>query len=110
MKKRIILLSALSLLGSLAMAQETPLWIRRNAISPDGQTLAFSYKGDIWTVPVSGGQARQLTSHRAHETDPLWSPDGKVLVFTSQREGSKDLYVTTPEGGVPKRLTTLPGT
>ena len=109
MKKRIILLSALSLLGSLAMAQETPLWIRRNAISPDGQTLAFSYKGDIWTVPVSGGQARQLTSHRAHETDPLWSPDGKALVFTSQREGSKDLYVTTPEGGVPKRLTTLPG-
>ena len=47
-------------------AQETPSWIRRNAISPDGQTLAFSYKGDIWTVPVTGGEARQLTSNKAY--------------------------------------------
>ena len=110
MRKSLTLLVALTWLGTLAFAQETPLWIRRNAISPDGQTIAFSYKGDIWTVPVNGGQARQLTSHRAHETDPVWSPDGKAIVFTSQREGSKDLYATSPEGGVPRRLTTLPGT
>ena len=109
MKKTLLALSFLLLAGLLASAQETPLWIRRNAISPDGQTIAFSYKGDLFVVPVTGGQARQLTSNRAYESDPLWSRDGKQIIFTSQREGSKDLYVTTPEGGVPVRLTTMPG-
>ncbi|MBQ1912309.1 MAG: PD40 domain-containing protein [Bacteroidales bacterium] len=109
MRKTLTVLTLLVLGATLAQAQETPLWIRRNAISPDGQTIVFSYKGDLFLVPVAGGQARQLTSNRAHETDPVWSPDGKKIVFTSQREGSKDLYVTTPEGGVPTRLTSTPG-
>ena len=92
-----------------AHAQETPGWIRKNAVSPDGKTLAFSYKGDIWTVPVSGGTARQITSHRAYESDPLWTPDGRSIVFSSYREGGKDLYITAAEGGQPRRLTDTPG-
>lgn len=107
--KRILLPIAVCLSTLAASAQETPSWIRRSAISPDGKTLAFSYKGDIFTVPVSGGQAKQLTSNRAYESDPMWSPDGSRIVFSSWREGSKDIYSTTPEGGVPKRITTLPG-
>ena len=101
----LIALTATTALG----AQETPTWIRRNAISPDGRTLAFSYKGDIWTVPVNGGEARQLTSNRAYESDPLWSRDGRTLVFTSWREDSRDLYAIPAEGGVLTRLTDLPG-
>ena len=53
-------------LTALASAQENPTWIRRNAISPDGSTIAFSYKGDIYTVPVRGGQAHQVTTNAAY--------------------------------------------
>ncbi len=89
--------------------QETASWLRKSAISPDGKTVAFSYKGDIFTVPVTGGQAVQLTSHRAYESDPVWTPDGSRIVFTSYREDSRDVYVIPKEGGYPKRLTDLPG-
>jgi Tol biopolymer transport system component len=104
-----ILPAAAALLVSLTLTAETPSWIRKNAISPDGKTLAFSYKGDIYTVPVTGGEARQLTSNPAYESDPVWTRDSRQIVFTSTREESKDLYVTSVEGGVPRRLTTLPG-
>lgn len=108
--KKFVLISFFCLaLTTAAQAQETPTWIRKNAISPDGKTLAFSYKGDIFTVPTAGGKARQITSNRAYESDPLWAADGKQIVFTSWREGSKDLYINSIEGGVPTRLTTLPG-
>ena len=107
--RSLLLTLAASLLFLGTQAQEVPSWIRKNAISPDGKTLAFSYKGDIFTVPAKGGEARQLTSHRAYESDPIWTADGSGLVFTSWREGSKDLYYSPREGGLPKRLTTLPG-
>ena len=107
--RKALLLLALTATTALS-AQETPSWIRRNAISPDGKTLAFSYKGDIWTVPVDGGEARQLTSNKAYESDPMWSPDGQTLVFTSWREDSKDIYCMPAAGGALKRLTDLPGT
>lgn len=51
--------------------------MRYPAISPDGATIAFSYRGDIYTVPVTGGKATQLTTHPAHDTQPVWSPDSK---------------------------------
>ncbi|MCR5351560.1 MAG: PDZ domain-containing protein, partial [Bacteroidales bacterium] len=100
------------LLGSLCgglHAQETPLWLRQNAISPDGKQLAFSYKGDIWLVSTDGGRARQLTTNPAYDADPVWSPDGRQIVFSSYREGSKDIWRTNPDGGKPVRLTHYPG-
>lgn len=87
-------------------AQQNPLWMRYSAISPDGQTIAFSYKGDIFSVPVSGGTARQLTSNAAYDSYPVWSPDGSKIAFGSTREGSFDIYVMDREGGAPSRLTT----
>ncbi|HCO67400.1 MAG TPA: peptidase S41 [Dysgonomonas sp.] len=87
-------------------AQETPLWMRYPAISPDGGYIAFSYKGDIYKVPSNGGRAIQLTTHSAHDTRPVWSPDGKYIAFGSNREGSFDVYLMSSEGGVPARLTT----
>ena len=60
MRKSIISL-ALFAAGSLGMAA-APLWLRNVAISPDGTTIAFTYKGNIFTVPAKGGDARQLTS------------------------------------------------
>lgn len=87
-------------------AQEAPLWMRYNSISPDGKTIAFCYKGDIYTVPVSGGRAFQVTSNPAYDTRPVWSPDSKSIAFSSNREGSFDVYIVSKEGGIPQRLTT----
>ena len=92
-----------------ASAQNAPLWLRHSAISPDGQTIAFSYKGDIFTVAVQGGEARQLTTNAAYDAYPVWSPDGSQLAFASAREGSLDVYVMSREGGEPRRLTTHSG-
>jgi tricorn protease len=86
-----------------------PLWLRHCAISPDGSTIAFAYMGDIYTVPVGGGTARQLTSYNGYDNYPVWSPDGSQLAFASDRDGSLDVYLVAATGGIPKRLTTNSG-
>ena len=90
-------------------AQDNPLWLRKSAISPDGSTIAFAYQGDIFTVPSAGGLATQITANAAYDSDPLWTPDGKQIVFSSVRELSKDIWIVPAEGGPAKRLTTYPG-
>ncbi|MFW5506361.1 MAG: S41 family peptidase, partial [Segatella copri] len=108
MKK--LILSAALLAASLAShAQQGPLWMRYPAISPDGSTIAFAYKGDLYCVPANGGEARQLTTNAAYDSQPIWSPDGKKIAFTSNREGSLDVYVISTKGGAPTRLTTNSG-
>ncbi len=92
-----------------AMAQDNPLWMRFCAISPDAGTIAFSYKGDLFTVASTGGVARQLTSNAAYDAYPVWSPDGQRIAFASAREGSLDVYIIDKDGGTPKRLTTDSG-
>ncbi len=97
---------ALCLTAAGASASDSPLWLRNSAISPDGKTVAFTYKGDIYSVPTSGGVARQLTTNPAYDTTPVWSPDGKKIAFSSRREGSMDIFVMDAQGGPAKRLTT----
>ena len=104
-----ILAAAILSAASAMTAQETPKWLRKNAISPDGSKVAFCYKGDIFTVGVNGGRALQITTNQAYDSDPLWTPDGKRIVFSSYRAGSKDIFITSAEGGAPKRLTDYPG-
>jgi len=105
MKKNLVLASAL-LVAGVSLADNNPLWMRYPAIAPDGKTIAFTYKGDIFTVPVSGGRATQLTTNAAHDTRPVWSPDGNRIAFASDREGSFDVFVMSSDGGTPVRLTT----
>lgn len=90
-------------------ADNKALWLRKNCISPDGTKIAFSYQGDIFVVNSAGGEARQITSNAAYDSDPLWTKDGKSIVFSSYREQSKDIYITDADGGVPVRLTDYPG-
>ena len=104
MKKLLILTSALLLTGS-AFAENDPLWMRYPAISPNGEMIAFTYKGDIYTVPTTGGKATQLTTHPAHDTRPVWSPDGKQIAFASDRNGNFDVFIMNKEGGAPTQLT-----
>ena len=92
--------------SSLDVAPEgAPLWLRDVKISPNGDLIAFTYKGDIWTVPVSGGEARQLTVRDSYESSPVWSPDGKKIAFASDRNGNNDIYVMDSRGGNLRRLT-----
>ena len=86
---------------------EAPLWLRNPDISPDGKTVAFTYKGDIYTVPVAGGLARQLTTSPYYDTNPKWSPDGRNIAFQSGRnDDNNDIYVMPASGGTPRRVTT----
>jgi len=84
---------------------QSALWTRYPAISPDGNTIAFSYKGDIYTVPAGGGTATPLTIHEAYDYMPVWSPDGRSIAFASDRNGNFDIYLISAYGGSAKRLT-----
>lgn len=110
--KRFLLTAALTAAGLGAMSgapDQSPLWLRNTALSPDGQTIAFTFRGDIYTVPFTGGEARRITTDNAYDTRPVWSPDGKEIVFSSDRMGSQDLYIVDAAGGQPRRLTTHSG-
>lgn len=109
LRRTLILAAAVMATATAMTAQETPKWLRKSAISPDGTKVAFCYKGDIFTVDVNGGRALQITTNQAYDSDPLWTPDGKRIVFSSYRAGSKDIFITSAEGGVPRRLTDYPG-
>ena len=106
---KLILATLLSAYGLAVQAQDNPLWMRHPAISPDGKTIAFSYQGDIFTVPSNGGTAKQITSNAAFDSYPVWSPDGSHIAFASNREGSIDVWVMDANGGIPKRVTTNSG-
>lgn len=99
----------LSILFASAIAASanatTPLWMRYSTISPNGEEIAFSYKGDIYKVNSEGGQAIRLTSQNSHETMPIWSPDGKSIAFASDRFGNYDIFIMPATGGTAKRLT-----
>ena len=82
-----------------------PLWIRYPAISPDGQSIAYAYGGQIWLVGAQGGEATPLTSGDFYSTRPVWSPDGKSIAFACKRNGNFDLFLTAVAGGAPRRLT-----
>ena len=105
-----MMLVASAAIATTTNAQNSPLWMRHCALSPDGTTIAFTYKGDIYTVPSTGGKATPLTAHAAHDTQPVWSPDSKQIAFASARQGSMDIYIVNKEGGEPRRLTTHSGT
>ena len=107
--KRFLLGAAVYITAMAAQAEEAPLWMRHCVISPDGWQIAFTYKGDIYTVDTGGGKARQITSSRGYDTHPVWSPDGKSIAFASDREGSMDVFIVGRDGGVPRRLTSHSG-
>jgi len=102
-------LIAVTLLSFIAAAQEDSgeeIYLASDpALSPDGKVLAFSWRGDIWSVSTMGGTARQLTRHTARDGQPCFSPDGARIAFISDRHGSSQVYVMPAEGGVPERLT-----
>lgn len=90
------------------LAQNAPRVARPSfaepSLSPQGE-IAFASGGDLWGVPIAGGEARLLVAHPATESRPLWSPDGKRLAFVSNRTGNGDVYVVDLTTGRLTRIT-----
>lgn len=85
-----------------AQFTETRL-LRFPAVS--AKSIVFSYAGDLYSVPRSGGVARKITSDAGYEMFPRFSPDGNTLAFTGQYDGNTEIYTMPAEGGIPLRLT-----
>lgn len=102
--RKILFLTAAFLQALPAFAEAIRL-AQDPALSPDGKTLAFAWRGDLWSVPIAGGAARRLTLHPGLDSAPAFSPDGKQLAFVSTRERSRQAYVVPVEGGEPRQLT-----
>ena len=101
-----VLSAAFAALPGPGFAQSKALiGARHPAASPDGKQIAFSYMGDIWLVSSEGGRAFRLTDHIAYDREPVWSPDGQWLAFTSNRSGNNDVFLIRSSGGSPKQLT-----
>jgi tricorn protease len=73
-----------------------------------GDRVVFSYGGDLWGAPVSGGTAYRLTSHPGLELFARFSPDGRTIAFTGQYAGDEQVYVMPASGGEPRQLTFYP--
>ncbi|PIP13884.1 MAG: hypothetical protein COT45_01045 [bacterium (Candidatus Stahlbacteria) CG08_land_8_20_14_0_20_40_26] len=81
---------------------------RTPALSPDGERIAFSYEGDIWVVPDSGGRAVRFTS-KGYNCRPMWSPDGKYIAFNCDRNKNFDVYAISLDNGFLKQVTYYTG-
>jgi len=80
-------------------------WISLD-VSPDGQSIVFDLLGDIYTMPMAGGKATRLTIGMAFDAQPRWSPDGKKIVFISDRSGGENVWIMNPDGKDTTALTT----
>jgi Tol biopolymer transport system component len=73
-------------------------------VSPDGKTLLFDLLGDLYTMPIGGGEAKPITTGLAFDGEAKFSPDGKMIAFTSDRDGADNLWVANADGSGAKQL------
>src|SRR5688572_19088488 len=81
----------------VAFTTDKASWVSLD-VSPDGRTLIFDLLGDLYTLPMSGGKATRLTSGMAYDAQPRFSPDGKKVVFVSDRSGGDNVWTLSLDG------------
>lgn len=106
MRKLLTLVCTIIIGAIQAQSLSQPRWIQQPALSPDGKWIAFGYKGHIFKVPSTGGNAIALTLNNAYNGYPVWSHDGSNIAFASDRYGNFDIYIMSANGGDATRLTT----
>jgi Tol biopolymer transport system component len=74
------------------------------SVSPDGKTILFDLLGDLYTLPITGGEAKRITDGLPFDSQPVFSPDGKLIAFTSDRDGSENLWIANADGSEPRQL------
>lgn len=74
-------------------------------VAPDGNTLVFDLVGHLYTLPIQGGEAKQITSGLSYDSQPRFSPDGKHIVYVSDRSGATNLWIANADGSSPHALT-----
>src|SRR6266498_5770843 len=74
-------------------------------VSPDGKTIVFELMGDLYTMPVTGGAATRISSGPSFDSQPRWSPDGKRIVFLSDRNGAENVWLCDADGSHARALT-----
>jgi Tol biopolymer transport system component len=74
-------------------------------VAPDGKTILFELLGDLYTVPIAGGEAKAITTGLAFDSQPSYSPDGKTIAFVSDRDGADNLWIAGADGSSPRVLT-----
>jgi Tol biopolymer transport system component/imidazolonepropionase-like amidohydrolase len=74
-------------------------------VSPDGRDIVFDLLGDIYKMPITGGDAILLSGGLAYDVQPRFSPDGKKIIFTSDRGGGDNIWMMNADGGSPVQIT-----
>ncbi|MCB0646921.1 MAG: PD40 domain-containing protein [Saprospiraceae bacterium] len=105
MKQNYWLILTLIICSNVALIAQDAFFTMDPTISPNGETIVFSYEGDLWQVSAKGGEAFRLTGMRGEESLPRFSPDGKWLAFSSTQYGNKDVYIVPVGGGDIRQLT-----
>jgi len=90
---------------TMAFTTSEGTWMSLN-LSRDGRTIAFELLGDLYTLPVTGGDATRITHGQAYDMQPAFSPDGTRIVFISDRNGSENIWIANADGTKARALTT----
>ncbi|MGL4614946.1 MAG: TolB family protein, partial [Shewanella sp.] len=91
-------------LNNVNIAVNQGTWMNLSA-SPDGKYLVFDLLGDIYQIPVSGGDAKPLAQGIAWQMQPVYSPDGKYIAFTSDADGGDNIWIMNADGSNPRTVT-----
>ena len=92
-------------LGKLEAQSEQAWFLSNPCLTPDGQTVVFSFEGDLWKASINDGLATRLTAMQGYETSPRISPDGRMIAFTGRQYGNPDVFIMPVNGGEIKQLT-----
>jgi tricorn protease len=103
--KKSALIVMFSLFAAASFTQSKAYFTTDPSLSPDGETIIFSYENDLWKVPVSGGTAMRVTAMDGREFLPRYSPDGKWIAFSGTQDRNSNVYLMPAQGGEILQLT-----